>query len=176
MGGQFFKTKKDPCKRTQQVTTMLSNNVGSCWHVSRGACKRTQHLPTLLAVFYKRSDAFWYYNHCNWRVQTFSRGQHCCGSMQTGATLLRYASPITEQQIYVRTCCAKSLNDRFQTIRNKCQQVPTSTDQHCCGSMQTDATCRAKQYCVLLANNVASISGAAGQGVLGGTAPPPLNI
>ena len=39
--------------------------------------------------------------------------------------------------------------DRFQTIRNKCQ--------HCCGSMQTDATCWEQQCCVLLANNVASV-------------------
>ena len=31
------------------------------------------------------------------RAQTFSRGQHCWGSMQTDATLLRYASPVTEQ-------------------------------------------------------------------------------
>ena len=34
---------------------------------------------------------------CNARGQTFSRGQRRCGSMQTGATLLRYASPVTEQ-------------------------------------------------------------------------------
>ena len=172
MGGQFFKTKKDPCKRTQQVTTMLSNNVGSCWHVSRGACKRTQHLPTLLAVFYKRSDAFWYYNHCNWRVQTFSRGQHCCGSMQTGATLLRYASPITEQQIYVRTCCAKSLNDRFQTIRNKCQQVLTNI---------VVVPCKRTQH--VGPNNIACcwptmlhpFQGPRGRGCWGAL-PPPLNI
>ena len=34
---------------------------------------------------------------CNAHAQTFSRGQHCCGSTQTRATLLRYASPVTEQ-------------------------------------------------------------------------------
>ena len=39
--------------------------------------------------------------------------------------------------------------DQFQTMRNKCQ--------HCCGSMQTDATCWAQQCCVLLAKNVAAV-------------------
>ena len=37
----------------------------------------------------------------------------------------------------------------YATSANKCQ--------HCCGSMQTDATCRAQQCWVLLANNVASV-------------------
>ena len=44
---------KGPCKRTQQVTTLLGPTmwevVGTCWQLLRGACKRTQHLLTLLA-------------------------------------------------------------------------------------------------------------------------------
>ena len=51
-------------------------------------------------------------------------GQHCWGSMQTSATLLRYASPVAD--------LLGQKFDRFQTVRNLCQ--------HCCGSMQTDAT------------------------------------
>ena len=62
-------------------------------------------------------------------TQPFLRGQHCCDPMQTGATLLRYASPVTEQQKCWDLLGQKF--DRFQTVRNKCQ--------HCCGSMQTDA-------------------------------------
>ena len=53
------------------------------------------------------------------RAQTFSRGQHCWSSMQTGATLLRYASPVTEQQKCYDLLDQKF--DRFQTVRNKCQ-------------------------------------------------------
>ena len=26
------------------------NDVGSCWHLLRGACKRTQHLPTFVCA------------------------------------------------------------------------------------------------------------------------------
>ena len=37
----------------------------------------------------------------------------------------------------------------YTTSANKCQ--------HCCSSMQTDSSCWAKQCCVLLANNVASV-------------------
>ena len=66
------------------------------------------------------------------RVQTFSRGQHCWGSMQTGdccATLRR-----SQNNRNVGTCCVKSLTGfkLYATSANKCQ--------HCCGSMQTDAT------------------------------------
>ena len=44
-------------------------------------------------------------------------------------------------------------------VSNYVQQVPTSANkcQHCCGSMQTDATCWAQQCCVLFANNVESV-------------------
>ena len=55
-------------------------------------------------------------------AQTFLRGQHCWGSMQTGATLLRYASNVTEQQKCWDLLSQKF--DRFQTVRKKCQQVP----------------------------------------------------
>ena len=41
---------KGPCKRTQQVTTLLGiTMLGVVGHLLRGACKRTQELPTLLA-------------------------------------------------------------------------------------------------------------------------------
>ena len=44
---------KSPCKRTQQVTTLLGPTmlvvVGACWHSLRDEYKRTQQLPTLLA-------------------------------------------------------------------------------------------------------------------------------
>ena len=59
--------------------------------------------------------------HYKARAQTFSRGQHCCGSTQTGATLLRYASLVTERQKYWDLLGQKF--DRFQTARYKCQQV-----------------------------------------------------
>ena len=38
---------------------------------------------------------------------------------------------------------------KYATSANKCQ--------HCCGSMQMDATCWTQQCCVLSANNVASV-------------------
>ena len=55
------------------------------------------------------------------------------------------------EQCCVRLYGPKSLTDfkLYATSVNKCQ--------HCCGSMQTDATCWAQQCCVLLVNNVASI-------------------
>ena len=77
-------------------------------------CKRMQHVGSNTVA-------------CCW-----PRGQHCCGSMQTGATLLRYASPVTVQY---RNIAPKF--HRFQIIRNKCQ--------YRCGSMQTGATCWAQQ-------------------------------
>ena len=45
----------------------------------------------------------------------------------------------SQNNINVWTC---QKFDWFQTMRNKCQ--------HCCGFMQTDATCSAQQCCVLL--------------------------
>ena len=68
------------------------------------------------------------------------RAQHCC------ATLRR-----SQNKRNVGTCCAKSLTGfkLYAASANKCQ--------HCCGSLQTDATCWAQQCCVLLANNVASV-------------------
>ena len=55
-----------------------------------------------LFVFWKK-----YYKA---RAQTFSRGQHCWGSTQTGATLLRYDSPVTAgNNRNVGTCWAKRL-------------------------------------------------------------------
>ena len=55
------------------------------------------------------------------------------------------------QQFCVRLHGPKSLIGfkLYATSANKCQ--------HCCGSMQTDATCWAQQCWVLLANNVASV-------------------
>ena len=58
------------------------NNCRNCWRLS----KEAMHSGTVIL----KKD-------CNAHAQTFSRGQYCCGSMQTGATLLRYASPVTEQ-------------------------------------------------------------------------------
>ena len=78
--------------------------------------------------------------YCNTRAQTFSRGQPCCGFMQTG-----FAGHRTIEMLGL---VAPKFN-RSQTIRNKCQ--------HCCGSTQTDKMCWAQQCCVLLANNVASV-------------------
>ena len=46
----------------------------------------------------KRSDEFWNSNPCNARAQTFSRGQHCCGSMQMGATI-RFADHSRTQEM-----------------------------------------------------------------------------
>ena len=46
--------------------------------------------------------------------------------------------------------------DWFQTIRNK-YQASANKCQHCCSSLQMDATCWAQQCCVLLAKNVASV-------------------
>ena len=67
------------------------------------------------------------------KKKTRSRGQQCCGSMQTDATLLRYASR-SQNNTNVGTCWAKSLTGfkLYATGANKYQ--------HCCGSMQTDAT------------------------------------
>ena len=73
--------------------------------------------------------------HVAWCMQTnattanivvvpYKRARHCCSTLR-------------------RSQCWDSLRqkfDRFQTIRN--------TRQHCCGSMQTDATCWAQQCCV----------------------------
>ena len=108
------------------------NNCQQCWRLSKEAI--------YFGIAILKKD-------CNAHAQRFSRGQHCCGS---GSTLLRFASPVTEQWKYWDLLRQKF--DRFQTIRNKCQQ--------CCGSMQTDATCWVdwiQQCCVLLVNNVASV-------------------
>ena len=77
------------------------------------------------------------------RARTFSRGQHCWGSMQTGATLL------SQNNRNVGTCWAKSLTGfkLYATSANKCQ--------HCCGSMQTDAT----SHNIVRPNNVGCFKG-----------------
>ena len=74
--------------------------------------------------------------------------------MQTGATLLRYASPVTEQ--YKCWDLLGQKFDRFQTVRNKCQQVPALLWFHVNGRNKPQP-CWAKQCWVLLANNVASV-------------------
>ena len=66
------------------------------------------------------------------------RTQDCCATLHQ-----------QQSNRNVGNCCAKRLTDfkRYATSSSKCQ--------HCCGSMQTDATCWARQCFVLLANNVA---------------------
>ena len=67
------------------------------------------------------------------RRPAFSGGQHC-DSMQPGHRKKEMLGLVI---------------DWFQTTRNNCQ--------HCCSSMQTDATCWAQQCYVSLAKNVASV-------------------
>ena len=111
------------------------NNCQHCWRSSKEAMQS----GTVLRLLLKNP-------RCNARTKTFS---HCCGSTQTGATLLRHASSVTEQN--VGTCCAKRLTGFkiYATSANKCQ--------HYCGSMQMDATYWAQQCCVLLFNSVAPV-------------------
>ena len=68
-------------RRTQQVTTLLAQQ---CWELLPlvAWCMKTN--ATTDHIFggrLKRSNTFWYRNLCNARVQMFSRGQHCCGSL-----------------------------------------------------------------------------------------------
>ena len=101
---------------------MLANNVGSCWHLLRGACKRTQQLPTFwrLSKEAMHSGTVILIKDCNAHAQTFSRGQHCCGSCKRAqhcyATLRR-----SQNNRNVGTCCAK-----VWPVSNYTQQVPTS--------------------------------------------------
>ena len=64
--------------------------------------------------------------------------------VQTDATLLRYASTITEQKKCWESFARKF--DRCQALRNNTQQ-----------GVQTHATCNIQQCWGLLANNVASV-------------------
>ena len=69
-----------------------------------------------------------------------NKSQHCC-------LLLG----IFNQQYWVRFHGPKSFTGfkLYATNANKFQ--------HCCGSIEMDATCWAQQCCVLLANDVASV-------------------
>ena len=67
---------------------------------------------------------------------------HCCVLLE--AVLANNVASVSF------VCGPKSLTGfrLYATSANKCQ--------HCCGFVQTDATCWAQQCCVLLANNVAA--------------------
>ena len=88
------------------------NNCQHCWWSS----KEAMHSDTVIL----KKD-------CNAHTKTFSWGiaasQHCCGSMQKGATLLRYASPDTKKIEKLGLVVPKVW--WFQIKRNKCQQMPT---------------------------------------------------
>ena len=108
------------------------NNCQHCWRSS----KEAMHSGTvILALCVCRR-----FHEANNVVVPCKRAQHCY------ATLRR-----SQNNGNVGTCCANSLTGfkLYTTSANKCQQ--------CCGSMQTDVTCRAQHCCVLLANNVASV-------------------
>ena len=70
--------------------------MGLCWWLSKEAMHSGKYSKTTALRVRK----------C-WPREN-SRGQHCCGSMQTGATLLRYVSPV-QNNWNVGTYCAKSL-------------------------------------------------------------------
>ena len=73
----------------------------------KGPCKRTQQVTTLLRVV----------------------GQQCCVGLYGPKNLTGFKL--------------------YATSTDKCQ--------HCCGSLQTEATCWAQHCCVLLDNNAASV-------------------
>ena len=80
------------CKRSQQLSTLGQH----CWR----SFKEAMHSGTVILPFILCKL-------CNALAQTFSRGQRCCGSMQTGATCC--ATLHRSQKIRnVGTCCAKS--------------------------------------------------------------------
>ena len=91
------------------------NNCQHCWQLS----KKTKHSGIVIL----RKD-------CNAHAQTFSRGQHCCGSMHCCGSTLCWS----QNNRNVGTCSAKSFTSfkLYATSTNKCQ--------HSCGAMQTDAT------------------------------------
>ena len=71
---------------TSHVSSNYSRN--SAWYAMFITIQKEENALRLF-VFWKK--------YFKARAQTFSWGQHCWGSMQTGATLLHYASPVTEQ-------------------------------------------------------------------------------
>ena len=71
--------------------TMLGVSVGTCCVVhanERNNCQNCWQASKEVIT-----DALWYSNPCSVHAQTFSRGQHCCGSMQVDAKnpALRFA-------------------------------------------------------------------------------------
>ena len=101
-----------------------------------GACKRTQQRPTLLAVV-SRSDALWYSN-------PEKKLQCACTDVSTRSTLLWFLANrrnivglrFTGHRAIQMLGLVAPKFDRFQTIRNKCQQVPTLLWFHANGYMQ----------------------------------------
>ena len=84
--------------------------------------------------------------------------QSACADVFTRPSLLgfqaNYASPVTEQWKCWDLLGQKF--DWFQTVRNKCQQVPTLWWFHANGHNKSQH-CWAQQCWVLLANNVVSV-------------------
>ena len=81
------------------------------------------------------------------------RGPNNVGrAVQTDATLLRYASVITEQKKFWGLLAEKF--DRFQTLCNNTQQLTSNNMQQ---GVQTGATCNIPQCWELLHTNVASV-------------------
>ena len=81
-------------------------------------------------------------------TQTCSRGQHCCATLRRGHRTIEMSRLVAPKF------------DRFHTIRNKCQQVPTLLWFHANGRNILSPTMLrivGHQCCVLLANNVASV-------------------
>ena len=68
-------------RRTKQVTTLLAQQ---CWELLPlvAWCMKTNATTdNIVGGRLKRSNTFWYRNLYNARMQMFSRGQYCCGSM-----------------------------------------------------------------------------------------------
>ena len=75
-------------------------------------------------------------------VSGLNNSQHCWGLLANNVV-----SVCMDRRVFF---------DRFPTVRNKCQQVPTLLWFHANGCNKSQH-CWAQQCCVLLANNVGSV-------------------
>ena len=150
--GETYKFKshitcKAACKRMKQLPKFFREQcwelLCAYWQWSANGCNNSQQSWDLQCIVERIQPL----SLCKLCVMSVGGPSNVGRAVQTDPTLLRYASAITEQNIYVGSCWLKSLTGfkLCATTSNNMQQA-----------VQMDATCNI-QHWELLANNVASV-------------------
>ena len=127
-------------KRMQQLPTLLRQKcwelLRACWQWCANGCNNSQQCWDLQCIVGRIQPI----SLCKQCVMSVRGPNNVGRAVQMDPTLLRYASPITEQKKCWEMLAGKF--DQFQTLHNNMQQIQQG--------VQTDATCNNQQCCVRL--------------------------